>query len=136
MKNFVHAFALSTLSAALISGAAYAQDLDQPMGFSAKTLREIYHANERASTAPTVRQTAIVDDADLPLGFLGKSKRDMFPSSYEPAKSSLSREQVRSETIRALNSGDIPSGFLARTGRELTHGAARGVEPSSDLARY
>ena len=120
MKKIASVFALSAISVALVSGAAYAQDDDVPMGFAAKTRNEIYHANEasRSGAAPSALGAA-VDPSDRIAGFAGRTPRELFPGNYPQAKSTLTREQVREELRAAQEAGDIRVSFVGKTQAEL-----------------
>jgi len=120
MKKIAGVFALSTISLALLSGAAYAQDDDVRMGFAAKTRNEIYHANEASGvSASSSAIGAVVDPADRIAGFAGRTLRELFPGNYPQAKSALTREQVREELRAAQEAGDIRVSFAGKTQAEL-----------------
>jgi hypothetical protein len=134
MKNAARIFALSAISLALVSGTAFAQSDDVPLGFVAKTERDIYHANEKSATDSTVRQAVLAgNDGSTPMGFAAKSENEIYAGNEKG--SGLTRADVRAEAIAAAKAGELPIGFVARSERDLFPGTqSKDAQPARDLA--
>jgi hypothetical protein len=152
MKNLNNILTVSTLALSLVSGLAYAdtgktnepavaepvaahQIGDVPVGFAAKTEREVFYGNTVGASPSHVQAVAASDQGgDTPLGFVAKTERELFPGNFAQTESSLTRAQVRAEMIAARAAGEMPVGFLARSERELFPSQYQQVEAVRRLA--
>jgi hypothetical protein len=133
MKSTACILALSTIALSLVSGAAYAdQGLtreqvqaeaiaardngDLPIGYAARTSREIFVDNGKSGTP---LHAAVVDANDLPLGYSGRTKNEVFGGSVADTPSKVTREEVRKELFAAEKAGSILTGFAALSRNEV-----------------
>ncbi len=60
-------------------------------------------------------------NGDIAIGDVGDTPREINPKAYpaQPAASSLTRAQVKQETLAAIRAGDIPVGETGETPAQL-----------------
>jgi hypothetical protein len=137
MKNFMRLLKVSTLALPLYLGVAHAQSFntleaaqagflaarqngDLPMGFAAKTEREVFYGNRTGTGAGSVQPAAANARVfDPPLGFAAKTQSEIYGGNFAKSDPSVTRAQVRAQLFAARKAGDLPVGFAGRTEREV-----------------
>lgn len=143
MNHFNTILKVSTLALAVASGLAFGQpgtpptgqNLDQPIGFAAKTEREVFYANSTGTGAGVATALASrASDSEVPLGFAARTQREIYDANGSASGTGLTRAQVRAEMLAARNAGELPVGFAALSERDRFGAVAPRAEAPRHLA--